>query len=237
MALTLLIANLVTFAAAFVQAAAGLGFAMVAVPLLVLIEPSMVPGPMLFAAIFLAIAMAASGRREIAGRELRPLLPALVAGTAAGAAILAAVPADGLELLFGVTILAAVAVSLAGGAAPLVAPALVAGGFASGLMGTVSGIHGPPLAVLYNRTGAAKARTMIAVIFVIGYALSLAALAVAGRFGASGAMLGAAIFPGVAAGWLAARLIAPRLPVALVRLAMLGLAGASGTLLVIRNLA
>lgn len=237
MALTLILANLVTFAAAFVQAASGLGFAMVAIPLLVLLDPALVPGPSLFASIFLAITMAVTGRRLIVPREVRWLAPGLIVGTVLGATILAMVPAGGLELVFGVTILIAVAISLAGGAAPLTPPALTVGGFASGLMGTVSGIHGPPLAVLYHRSSPEKTRAMIAIVFACGFALSLIALAFAGRFGLRELALGAAIFPGVAAGWVAARLIAPRLPVALIRLAMLALAGASGALLVARYLA
>ena len=54
---SLLVANLIVTAAAFLQASVGVGFAMIAVPLLLLLEPQLVPVPILTAMTVLAAAM------------------------------------------------------------------------------------------------------------------------------------------------------------------------------------
>lgn len=233
--LQLLLVNLAAFLGAFVQVATGLGFAMLAVPLLAVISLDYVPGPTLFVSVFLAMSMVASGRAAIVREELVAILPGLTVGTVAGAVVIASTPAASLGVLFAILILLAVAITVFVRPVRLSVPALIGGGFVAGLMGTVSGIHGPPLAVLYQREDIEKIRATMAVVFAIAYVISLFGLAAAGQFDLYRAWLGLTMLPGLVLGILIARRMRGSLPTGLVRLAMLSLVVASAVLLLVKS--
>ena len=65
MTFELLVANVIVGFAGFVQTTTGIGFAMVAVPMLVLIDLSYAPGPALFAMLFLSVAMVAGSWQNV----------------------------------------------------------------------------------------------------------------------------------------------------------------------------
>jgi len=67
------------------QAALGMGVALLAAPILVLIDPSFVPGPMLLSATLLAALMAYGEREALDQRMLGISYIGLAAGTVAGA--------------------------------------------------------------------------------------------------------------------------------------------------------
>lgn len=232
---TLALANAIVLLAAFVQAGTGIGFAMIAVPLLALVDLALVPGPALAAMVVLSALMARRGRGDIEVRDFRALLPGLVAGSVLGAVVLRLLPAEHLGTTVGAVILVAVAVTASGVHARITPVNLLAGGTAAGLMGTIAAIHGPPLAILYAGAPLARARAMIAVTFVIAALLSLGFLAAAGRFDWNGLLNGLALLPGVLAGFAIAQRAIGRIPARWLRAAMLALAGASGALLVGRG--
>jgi hypothetical protein len=201
----LVVANLIILAATAVQASVGLGFALVAVPLLALVDLAFVPGPSLFVSLFLALAMTSVGRAAIDKIELLRIAAGVALGTAGGAVVLVFLRPENMAQLFGALILAAVAISLTGRQLPLTTANLIGAGTVSGIMGTLSGIHGPPLALVYQRSAPEKTRAMIAAIFLVAFAASLVALHLAGRFGWREAILGAALMPGLLLGYLLAR--------------------------------
>lgn len=231
----LALANLIVCFAGFVQASAGIGYAMVAVPLLVLIDLGYAPGPSLFAMMFLSIAMAAAGRDDIDRRGLSALLPGLCVGTVAGALLLGALDPSLFGLVFGGIVLAAIAIGQLAAAPPSSRASYGAGGFVAGLMGTISGIHGPPLAVLYQRADHAKARATIALIFVIASALSLVSLFLEGLFGQPQLVIGLSLLPGLAIGYLLAQRSRAHISDALARGVMLTVAGASAVILIVKS--
>ena len=65
--------------------------------------------------------------------------------------LLAVVSDDALSLLFAVLVLLAVGLSVAGWHLAKTRPNLVGVGVLSGFMGTVSGIGGPPIALVYQQ--------------------------------------------------------------------------------------
>jgi uncharacterized membrane protein YfcA len=146
----LVVANLIVLAATAVQASVGLGFALVAVPLLALVDLDFVPGPSLFVSLFLALAMTSVGRAAIDKAELLRIAAGVALGTAGGAMVLVFLRPENMAQLFGALILAAVAISLTGRQLPLTTANLIGAGTVSGIMGTLSGIHGPPLALVYQ---------------------------------------------------------------------------------------
>jgi len=187
------------------QASVGFGIALFVVPLLVLLNPVFVPGPMLFASLFLAAIMAFRGWSAIDLKKLGLAGVGLFVGTAAGALALMIVAADKWPKLFAVFILAAVALSASGIHIPVTRRNLVAAGIISGVMGTISGIHGPPMALLYQREPGNIVRATLAIFFVMAYAIALIALGTIGLFGKKELLLGLTLAPGVIAGYIVAR--------------------------------
>src|SRR3546814_15753694 len=68
---------------------------------------------------------------------------------------------------------------------PVRPPTQLVAGVVSGVTGTAAGIGGPPLALLYQHRPGSTIRSTLAAAFLVGTALSLATLAVAGEFGPS----------------------------------------------------
>src|SRR5262249_17513845 len=142
---TMIAANAVMAMASALQAAVGLGLALLAVPLLALLDPRLVPGPMLLAGTCLAFASAYRDWSAVDARSFGLALLGLVAGTVCGAVALSLVRTEYLNKVFALLILLAVALSVAGLRVRPTRPALFAGGSAAGVMGTMAGIHGPPI--------------------------------------------------------------------------------------------
>lgn len=234
-AVQLLAANVIVLAATAVQAATGIGFALIAIPLLALVDLAFVPGPSVFVALFLALFMTSAGRGVIERPELFRIGAGVVAGAALGALLLIFLDLDNMAPVFGAVILAAVALSLTGLQLPFTPRYLVGAGTVAGVMGVLSGIHGPPLALLYQRSAPDKARAMIASVFFVAYVATIAALAGAGQFGARQAILGTALLPGFFVGYfLACRFLRIRNPAAF-RAGVLIIAAASAVALIVKG--
>lgn len=197
----LLLALLVVTACAAVHGAVGFGLNLLAVPLLLVIDPALVPGPALVAGLVLAVL--------VAGRELRAAdrrtpwaVCGLLPGTAAGLALLTVVPADALGVALGCLVLAAVVLSATRWNPTPTRPALVVAGVATGFLSTAAAIGGPPMALLYGRSEGPRVRSSLSVVFVAASLVALGALAVAGRFGGAEMTTSLLLLPGVVVGFL-----------------------------------
>jgi uncharacterized membrane protein YfcA len=230
----LILATLVMAIGAAIQAAVGLGLALFVVPLLALIDVRLIPGPMLLASVALAAIMAHRGRAAIDRRGLALSLIGLCVGTAVGAWGLSLIAPASLTKLFALMILTAVLVSLLGTGVRVSRGALLAGGGAAGIMGTMVGIHGPPIALVFQNAEPAQARAMLGAFFAVGYAMSVAALAAVGLFGRQELVLGLLLLPGVGIGYATAPLVARFLDRGRLRVAILTISGASAVALLVR---
>lgn len=201
------LANIVVMFGSAVQASVGFGFALIAVPLLVLLDTAYAPGPTLLASLLLAGIMTRRGRNEIDFSQLLMGSSGLLIGAATGALLLPMIPINQLPILFGGVILLAVGLSLTGLKLPVTSASLIGIAAVAGVMGTMAGIHGPPLALLYQREGADKVRAMLAVFFLIGYSLSLLALGWAQLFRMRELAMGCSLMPGVVIGYILSRLL------------------------------
>lgn len=201
------LANIVVMLGSAVQASVGFGFALIAVPLLVLLDTAYAPGPTLLASLLLAAIMTRRGRHDINFSHLLTGSSGLLIGAGAGALLLLMIPITQLPILFGGVILLAVGLSLTGLKVPVTSASLLGTAAVAGVMGTMAGIHGPPLALLYQRENADKVRAMLAVFFLIGYSLSLLALGWAQLFRMRELALGCSLMPGVVIGYILSRLL------------------------------
>jgi uncharacterized membrane protein YfcA len=226
---TVLLASVVVAIAAFVQASVGVGFAMIAVPLLLLLDPSLVPVPMLSAMLVLSTIMLLHERHHVDRASLGVLLPGLAVGTLIGATLAPFLPVNS-AFVFGGLILAAVAWSVFGPPIVMTPANSRVAGVVAGAMGTVSGLHGPALAIAYQRHAPERARAIIAGVFVLAAALSVVALLVSGVADGGDLTRGAVLVPGTMAGFVTATLV-PSPPPGVMRAGMLSVATASALLL------
>jgi hypothetical protein len=232
----LIAGSLIMVIGSLLQASVGFGIALFVVPLLVLLTPSFIPGPMLFAALLLAGIMAVRGRGAVEPRRISLAVAGLLLGTAAGALGLTLIAADKWPRLFAVFILLAVVLSASGLRIPVTGRNLAAAGVISGIMGTISGIHGPPMALLYQREAGSVVRANLAAFFALAYILSLSALGAVGLFGKKEFLIGLALTPGVIGGYLLARIFAGFLDRGnWLRLAILTVASLSALALIFRG--
>jgi uncharacterized protein len=197
---SVLVASAVVAVASALHGAVGLGLNLLAVPLLVLIDPALVPGPALVAGLLLAGLM--TGREFAAmDRRLGYACLGLVPGAAVGAVLLSTVPAGRLSVLIGVLILIAVALSCLRWRPSPTPGSLLGAGAASGVLSTAAAVGGPPMALLYADAPPDRLRSTLSGFFVVAAGLSLALLAAVGHFGAAEARWSVALLPAVVVGF------------------------------------
>jgi uncharacterized membrane protein YfcA len=176
------VACLVVTASALLQGSVGFGFSILAAPLLILINPVLVPGPLLVPSLAQILLIAIRDRRAIDLSGIKWALAGMIPGTFAGAFILSALPDGQLKLIFGSLVLTAVGISLLGVPISPTAPILSSAGFLSGIMSAVSTISGPPLALIYQHASGANLRGTLAIYFLGVTIFSMVALGGVGRF-------------------------------------------------------
>lgn len=230
-----LLANCAVIIASMVQTSTGMGFAMIAAPLLALVSLEFVPGPMLFVNLFLSLFMLGDGRTHVVKREIAALCPAILIGTLIGAAILVRVPSEALAILFASLVLVAVAISLFAKAQPLNTRNLSICGVAVGVMGSTSGIPGAPLVIMYQNEPLEKTRPTMALVFTFSYITSLVALTYAGAFNFQLAMDGLMLLPGLLIGFGIGKWARRYMTQATGRMLMLSIASIGAILLLIKS--
>lgn len=217
-----------------VQVAVGMGLNLFAVPLLVLVDPAYGPAPVLVASFVLSVLALWRVPAKVDPREIGLAAAGLVAGCLIAALVIATIDTRHLARALGGLIVVAVAMVLSGRSVALGTGSLLAGGGVAGFMGTIAGIHAPPIALLYNREPPMRLRGALLTIIIAGNVLSLIALSMVGHFGGREIAQAAVLLPGVLAGVAAAPLVASRLDAGRTRLAVLAISGISGLALVLR---
>ena len=190
-------------AGAAVYSTAGFGLGLIAAAPLLLIHGSFVPGPLMAASLVLRVLVAHRNRAHIDFTGMTFALLGRVAGTVAAAGFFIFASPSLFEIVFAVLLLMAVVLSAAGfHVHPNRLSALLAGGL-SGLMGTIASIGGPPMALLYQRSGSARLRGTLAGYSTLGTIISLVALAAIGRYGSQEILLSLFLLPAMILGFLA----------------------------------
>ena len=224
-------------AGALVQGSVGFGFALVAAPILTLIDPSLVPGSATVASAGLGVLSVYRTRGGPTDwRGVRWAATGLVPGTAAAGAMLAAMNAHLVTLTVGILVLGAVLLSLAGLHIRRTPVAMVAVGVVSGFMGTAATVGGPPIALAYQTEAGSVIRATLARYFLFASVLASAALIAAGKLGLQELVSGLALLPGVALGFLLSRRLHRVLDGGWARPAVLAVAAGSAAAVLLREL-
>ncbi len=235
-AIELVAASLAAAAGAAVQGSVGFGLSLVAVPILAIIDPRLVPGPVLCVAIVLTLLLSHRERGSIDLFGVTWGLAGRVPGTALGAAALVVMPQDKLSLVFGVLVLLAVGMSASRLRVRPTPLSLVGAGLLSGVMGTTAAIGGPPIALVLQHSSGARLRGTLSGFFLVGASVSLLALVVVGRFGRQELLLALALLPGILLGYAISGRTARWLDRGYTRVAVLTAATVAAIVVILRQL-
>jgi uncharacterized membrane protein YfcA len=114
---------------------------------------------------------------------------------------------------------------------------LAAAGLAAGFMGTVSGIGGPPIALVYQDAEGPVLRATLARFFLVGTAVAIPTLLVVGELGVDEVVATLTMVPGIVIGFLASRRLVRHIDRGSIRPYVLGLSGAAALAVLVRELA
>ncbi len=188
---------------ALIQGSIGFGLGLLGAPLLFLIDPSLVPAPVIVIGMLLPMMILARDWRSVVAWDVGWAMPGALLGTASGAAILSVISADGLSLLFGGLVLLAVVMSVLGMVPTLRPRNIVIASTLSGFMGATTAIGGPPLAVAFQTMAGERLRGTLSAIFVPGGLMALVGLFFIGRFGLAELLMGLSLIPAIVVGFWA----------------------------------
>ena len=222
------------FLGTILQRLAGQGFGMVAAPVVAFAAPEFLPAALLL----LGAAVGLSSTALDVSAVRRVELPAGFAGRALGAGVAAVLasymtdPSD-IAALVALVVYAGIALSVLGVRVPIRRATLFAAGTVAGVMGTLTAVGAPPMALLYQHEETRRAAAMQNAFFLWGMLVSILALAVAGLVGARHIAFALALAPAAMAGLLVAQPVSRRIAKNRIRPWALGLAGLAATLLLV----
>lgn len=231
----LLVVATAVLVGAMTQTSVGLGLGLVSAPFMTIATPSLMPGALIMLAATLPFFTLIREHRDIDWFGLGWSMPWRVVGTVAGVWVITQVTTNNLERIVGVVVLVAVVLTARAVVVPINRGTLGVAGFISGVTGTATSIGGPPFALLYQHRPPHQIRSTIAIFFSLGAILSLIGLGVAGELTLDEVEAAAILIPVLVIGVFAGTRLRSRLPLSVMRPALLLLSGASAVVLLVRS--
>jgi uncharacterized membrane protein YfcA len=222
--------------AACVQGLVGLGLGLVTSPIIILLAPELMPDVMLWLAMLYPLVTLLREHHQVHWPGLGWSLPTRVLGTAVGVTVVAAFDPVLLGIPVGLMVLLSVAVTYRAVEIPINRGTLSVAGFVSGVTGTATSIGGPPLAILYQHRPPTQIRSTLGIYFVVGAALSLAGLGLAGALESSHAFLALSLVPAMLVGFALSRFLDRWIPRHHIRSGMLTVCALSAVAALVRSL-
>lgn len=177
----LIIALLAITSGAALQSMAGFGLAVVASPILLLINPSLLPAPMLILGCLLSLLNCIRYRHQLSFVNIQGALLARIPGSILGVFLLLLLPPVFLAVSFSLFIILSVVLTYHHISISNSTRNLAWAGFFSGLMATTTSVGGPPIAITYQNSNLETARAELSLYFLLGTLLSLALLLLSGN--------------------------------------------------------
>ena len=199
------LAILVVAAGAMIQGSLGFGLGLVSAPALALIDATFIPGPLLLVGVAVTLTVFLRERGAVDWKGMKWAIFGRVVGTIAGGWAVVAFSKDAVIVLVAVLVLAGVLMTSIGWKIKTNRITLSTAGIVSGVMGTLTSVGGPPMALVYQRETAQKLRATLAGFFLVGATFSLLTLAVSGGMSQHDFALGALMLPGYVIGMIANR--------------------------------
>jgi len=219
--------------ASTLQSSVGMGQGLLAAPLLRMIEPDLLPGPIVVAGLLTSAVVAVRNTHVSDVREVVPALVGRFVGAWLAVALLIVLSERGLTITIGVIVLSLVVLRLTGLRLPLTRRALAGTGVVSGVSGTIAALGGAPMGLLYEQhTRARGFRGPMGAFTTIGGATSVLLLVVAGEMDARAWKFALALVPPLVLGWIAARWVTPIVDRGLLGPIVLGVSSAAALALI-----
>lgn len=227
--------------AAAVHGSVGFGSNLLAGPLLVLIDPDLVPAPVVLTGVVINLVVmwrepaAPPSEDRRPWHALRWALVGLVPGSVLGALTVAAIPKDDLSVFIAVLVLVATGLVAAGVSVRRTNPTMLGIGVASGYMSAAGGIGGAPVALAHADVEGAELRRTMSRFLSASATLSIITLTAVGELTLHELGLAVALMPGVVVGLAAAERLRDHVDRGRVKPIVLGIIAASATLVLVRS--
>jgi len=227
------LAILVVAVGAMIQGSLGFGLGLVSAPALALIDATFIPGPLLLVGVAVTLTVFLRERGAVDWKGMKWAIFGRVIGTIAGGWAVVAFSKDAVIVLVAVLVLAGVLMTSIGWKIKTNRITLSTAGLVSGVMGTLTSVGGPPMALVYQRETAQKLRATLAGFFLVGATFSLLTLAVSGGMSQHDFVLGALMLPGYVIGMIANRWASKFLDKGYSRVAVLSFSALSSIVLLL----
>jgi uncharacterized membrane protein YfcA len=206
---------------------------LVSAPALALIDVTFIPGPLLLVGVAVTLTVFLRERGAVDWKGMKWAIFGRVIGTIAGGWAVVAFSKDAVIVLVAVLVLAGVLMTSIGWKIKTNRITLSTAGLVSGVMGTLTSVGGPPMALVYQRETAQKLRATLAGFFLVGATFSLLTLAVSGGMSQHDFVLGALMLPGYLIGMIANRWTSKFLDKGYSRVAVLSFSALSSIVLLL----
>ncbi|WP_220745523.1 sulfite exporter TauE/SafE family protein [Shewanella colwelliana] len=198
------LAFIIIFLGALTQSLIGFGLAVVASPLLYLVDPSLVPAPVIIMGFSISLMTLFRERNALEFNGLQYALLGRIPGGLLGASLLLFAPQAVLGLAIATIVALAVLLSLLKFSIPVNRRSLFAAGIVSGIFGNIAAIGGPPLAILLSGKDAKQFRAALSAFFIFSSTIALLILALAGLLTTYHFYISLLLLPAVLFGYLVA---------------------------------
>lgn len=159
-----------------------MGFTLLTAPILVVINPAYVPVPMILSGLLLSCFIIIRDHPSMDASGVTIAITGRIIGAIIATLLLLWISTPIFALIFGVMILLGTAMSIIKTSWNPTPSKLFIAGLLSGLMGTLAGVGGPPMGLLYQHQKGSVVRGTLAGFFAIGSTISLILLLIVGKF-------------------------------------------------------
>jgi uncharacterized membrane protein YfcA len=228
------LALLAVISGAALQSAVGFGFALVAAPILLFIDPGLVPVPITLAALLMTAGNFALYHRHADWRGLMWVGLGNVPGYWLGGLALTLLPVAQMALLFGFLTLSMVGLSISHlHFSPSVRWQMPMGTI-SGFSGITTSMNGPPVALIYQHAPGPAVRGTLSVYFFVSNLILIGLFAMLGKLDVQAMSSGLLLVPGVMLGVLLGRFLTGWLDAGRTRRAVLWVSAFSALAVMLR---
>lgn len=237
----------VVVAGAAVQGALGFGLNVLVAPVAALIDPDLVPAPLLLLGLAHLTGLLIVERHAVAARirtragagehgRLRWILAGRLPGSVIGAWLIAVASSDSIEVIFGVSLLAMIGLGFVRAGLPRTRTVYAAAGVVSGVSGTAVSVGGPPVALVLAGAAPDEFRSSVATVQIFAAAMSVGAITIAGEVGTRDLDVAARLLPAMVAGLVLSRRVVGHLDRERTALAVNATAAAAALALLVKGL-
>ena len=216
------------------QSALGFGLNVIVAPVAALIDPDLVPAPMLVVGTIHLFTLGWAEREHLRLAPVGWVTLGRVPGVVIAVLLLSSLDRSAIEVLFGVALLSVTAMSLYRRGLPPTRRNLLGAGAVAGVTGTTVAVGGPPIALVL--AGSDRPRSDITSVLMVGTTLSLLGLFLAGELAWSDVRIAAALLPAMVVGLAAGRVVAHRLDADRIRVSIYAMAAVAALVLLVRGL-